>query len=88
MSSLSLSQPVEAHLTPIHSEERHAFVDKLIARRQFVPALAQLKFKLEANPLDLETLDRAAECYFQIGDTKTAIAMLGFLIENCPGNSS
>jgi hypothetical protein len=84
MPSLPHVQVNDTNFTQAHSKERHTDVDELISQSQFVQALALLVPFLEANPLDIECLARGSVCVFQLGDTKSAIAMLEVIVENCP----
>jgi len=72
--------------TGVMPDEKAPFskVDELIAARNFALALKLLVKMLEVKADCIETLDRATICYFELGDTATAIALLHFITENWP----
>lgn len=63
---------------------RFAKADEYIAADEFSLALPLLLKMLENKANCIETLDRASICYFELGDTATAIALLQFITENWP----
>ncbi len=67
-----------------NEKDQFAKVDEFIAARKFAPALKILVKMLEIKADCIETLDRATICYFELGDTATAIALLHFITENWP----
>lgn len=58
--------------------------DHLMKRGQHRMALAGLLPLLQESSLDVEVLDRAASCYFQLGDFQTAISLVEVLIQLRP----
>jgi len=64
--------------------ERFTKVDEYITGREFALALKLLLTMLETKANCLETLDRASICYFELGDSETAVALLKFINENWP----
>ena len=59
-------------------------VDKLISENQHAQALSVLLPILKAGVLEAAVLDRAASCYFQLGDSKTAISLLEVITQTWP----
>ncbi len=78
-------QPSGVDLARTQPENKYSIIDKLIASYQYVQAMSQLLPILEADPTNIESLDRVSMCSFQLGDTKTALAMLEVIVENHPG---
>jgi tetratricopeptide (TPR) repeat protein len=62
-------------------------IDDLIARGHYMIALAQLLPRLEQGVADPEMLDRAAQCYWELGDADTAIELMRIAAEHAPGIS-
>ncbi|TLP64357.1 tetratricopeptide repeat protein [Parasedimentitalea maritima] len=67
--------------------ERFAKIDELIAEREFPLALPMLLKMLQIDAKCVDTLNRAAICYFELGDAATALALLQFITENWPKKS-
>jgi|GEM_PF-1391498 len=77
-------RPSGAGLTRPQPESMYLAIDKLIGAQQYIQAMSQLLPILEADPLNIESLDRVSMCSFHLGDTKTALAMLEVIVENHP----
>jgi len=71
--------PAQAGLCDVYSG-----IDAQIEGHQFVQAMTQLLPMLERDPTDVECLDWVSRCAFQLGDTKTALAMLEIIVEQKP----
>lgn len=76
---------VDVELSQVRPDNPYPGIDKLIVSHQYVQAMSQLLPILEADPMNIESLDRISICSFQLGDTKTALAMLEAIVENHPG---
>ena len=74
------SQVVASHST------QHVLTtaDFLVRKGHYRMALAGLLPLLQGGSLDAGVLDRTASCYFQLGDTQTAISLVETLIEIRP----
>lgn len=77
-------QPSEIDLARAQPENKYSIIDTLIGAHEYVQAMAQLLPILEADPMNIESLDRVSMCSFHLGDTKTALAMLEVIVENHP----
>lgn len=77
-------QPSGVDLARTQPEDKYSIIDKLIVSDQYVQAMSQLLPILEADPTNIESLDRVSICSFHLGDTKTALAMLEVIVANHP----
>lgn len=62
-------------------------VDRLMGAGRYAQALQLLIPFLKSRFDDVTVLDRAAVCYFRVGDTKTALKLMEFLLESFPGKA-
>lgn len=84
MSNLAQLDTLDRDMAAQSSRQIIKTADHLMKRRQYRMALAGLLPLLQESSLDVAVLDRAASCYFQLGDFQTAISLVEALIQLRP----